>query len=464
MNLRKSLNFVLASLFCFCLAVLPGCWDGDGGNSNLPDVPAGELGGDVRVSFDFKNETQQEVATREKSQNPRDYVLNSFLKEKIEGVEMYIYHQNAKGECDYYGYWYVPIVNGVGGDEKFLKSQDYKFETWTVSSYGRSFTATEYHSIKPHTVNQINLLFQRTSELVVPFCIVNPFGVYDEGESYEIKRVQNFYMWESYARCVGGELYFSVLAYEPYNLNEIEFVIFAGTERTMHAFVDIMDIISGNPIPLQVTEVPMGSASINAEFDFENNAPTITIASPSEGGPAISASHFSLQGTAYPSELLQVTMKNGDGLVLWDAPKVVSPDGTFEIDVPLTKAPLQTTFTVTVEVGYENWPSLPVTKVDVAYQPPIPANNYVNVDTISSINSLGNNLISYCWDVLPQNVKAGDTLQFAFKRGSVQMAEGVVMRHPSGDEYYDEYYCEVQWEIILPDYADRQNYTIRVKL
>lgn len=265
----------LMVVFCFCSAI--GCWGGSGNSSrvetahrisNLPDIPNSELGGDTQVYFDFRKVQQR---FREKSQTPEEYVLSTFLKEKVEAVEIYLYAKNECGDYDYYGYWNVPVVNGIGRDQKFLKAQGYRFETWTTGKYGQSFSAVGYCKIEPHTVNTVEILFKRTSSLVVPLCIANPFGVFNKGEYYEIKSVCGFYMWDHMANYQEGKLYFSVLTYEPYDKSEIEFTVFAGTERMMHAYIDIMDILSGEPISLQVTEVAMGTATFSAEFEFEKD-------------------------------------------------------------------------------------------------------------------------------------------------------------------------------------------------
>jgi len=76
--------------------------------------------------------------------------------------------------------------------------------------------------------------------------------------------------------------------------------------------------------------------------------------------------YFPLQGTGAQNELLQITMKDNDGVVLWDAPTLINENGEYDVPIPLSGF-VELASMVLIEVKYENWSDVQSASVVVEY-------------------------------------------------------------------------------------------------
>ncbi len=485
--MKKFFNFCFVAVLC-CL-FLAGCGDGDGGNNQNANSADPSATGTVVVQwreFDPRNLPEYKELPEPSADEPAAIIglgeAQSSSREKSSDDFYNLLRNDLKNDLntgevrlDFYGPGYTSNIYGdyvgsrtikaeaffAGTAQEKVKAQEYYIRAYTYCEMsGYCFEADAHVIFLPNESNRVLFSFSSTGSVSIP-CYIDDPGKYVGDLSYIwwIEGADAYLPQAPYYE--EGKLMFTICCYNFGHLtdNNIELHVQSGEVLHILGFsFNPLDITTqGRPLKLVAEELPTGTIQYGGEFEYEQDG-EIVIDSPADGdvvnfpitiiGTTTGIKKVALQvknktANTTPYENFIDLPKDGGFCFSIESMEIEGADAGDELEIIITDTERRNNVGVDVIVG--EMPNIPP--------------NYVNVDTISSINALGNNLISYCWDVLPSNVKAGDTLQFAFKKGSVQMAEGVVTQHPDGSYYY----CEVQWSITLSDdYTARQNYTIRV--
>ncbi|MFH1191857.1 MAG: hypothetical protein V1655_00050 [bacterium] len=485
--MKKFFNFCFVAVLC-CL-FLAGCGDGDGGNNqtqmDFPDANSADPSatGTVVVQwreFDPRNLPEYKKLSEPSADEPSaimgvegapsrakssddfyNFLRSDLMSDRDTGeVRLDFYGPNHPYDIygDYVGSRTVKAVSFFEGTaEEKVKAQEYYIHAMTYCELsGYCFEANAHVIFLPNESNRVLFSFSSTGSVSIP-CYIDDPGKYVGDLSYIwwIEGADAYLPQAPYYE--EGKLMFTICCYNFGHLtdNNIELHVQSGEVLHILGFsFNPLDITTqGRPLKLVAEELPTGTIQYGGEFEYEQDG-EIVIDSPADGD--VVNFPITIIGTTTGIKKVALQVKNKTANTTHENFIDLPKDGGFcfsiesieSMEIEGADAGDELEIIITDTERRNN------VGVDVIVGPP----NYVNVNTIDSINALGNNLISYCWDVLPSNMKVGDTLEFAYKIGAVQAAEGVVTQHPDGSYYY----CEVQWAITLPDYANPANYTIRV--
>lgn len=323
MKLRKGLSFLLASLFCFCLAVLPGCWDGGNSDSGAGNqVTVSGAGNQVTVidvkSFDPKNlpkykelplpsadeqsatmgldeEQQVQTTSRKKSSNDFFNTLRDDLINSTEGeVRLDFYGPNHTSDIygDYLGSRTLNANSFFRGiAEERIKVGEYYIHAITYSEFsGYCFDADAHVIFHANETNRVVFSFRPTGNVIIPCYIPNPAGDYlaNRYDFYPVSLKADYsYVWMGPCYNEQGELEFKICCtygdLADICDEEMELSVTATDGLHIMKFVfNPLDITKyQRPLKLIAEEIPMGNWQYGGEFDFMDGE--IIVSSPADG-------------------------------------------------------------------------------------------------------------------------------------------------------------------------------------
>lgn len=254
-GLKSFFSLAVAAVFCFfVLAVVPGCWDGDGGSgstsssetktavvSTLPEIEHGQATGGFHVFVDFNKGVRGRGIN-----NDMEYQLFSFLRKKVDIV----YFEIKFATKQKYGHKSFVVVGGICDAEIVLPVGEYLLYVEAGAAGIGSLVQKDVPlHIATDIISELSLKLELGEKIKIPVKITRPTGEYTQGGYYNIDVIpQEVFHCDGGGGYYDGELRFELFISRPFQVEIIKLTIF--------------DRSKGLYIPLQTYEFPFNVLNV----------------------------------------------------------------------------------------------------------------------------------------------------------------------------------------------------------